>query len=183
MCIDYRALNKQTIKNQVPSPRIDEVWDQVGVAKYFSTLDLRSGYHQIRLKEGDIQITAFRTRYGQYEYLETSFGLAGALGCFQTLMNNIFRPYLDKFALVYLDDILIYSKTKEEHLRHLKIVMNILRKNKLYGKLSKCAFLAKNIEYLGNIICREGIKMNPKKIDAIRQWEPPQNVKQVQKAF
>ena len=148
MCIDYRALNKQTIKNQVPLPRIVEVWDRVGGAKYFSTTDLRSGYHQIRLRETDISKTAFRTRYGQFEFLVTPFGLTGAPGFFQTLMNIIFRPYLDKFILVYLDDILIYSKTKEEHLNHLNIVLDILEKHSLFAKLSKCDFMKNNIEYL-----------------------------------
>ncbi len=114
MCIDYRALNKQTIRNQVPLPRIDEVWDQLSGARYFSSIDLKTGYHQIRLREADIEKTAFRTRYGQFESLVTPFGLSGTPRCFQTLMNNIFRPYLDNFILVYLDDILIYSRTKEE---------------------------------------------------------------------
>ncbi len=141
MCIDYRALNKQTIRNQVPLPRIDEVWDQLSGAKYFSTIDLRSGYNQIRIKECDIEKTAFRTRYGQFEYLVTPFGLSGAPGCFQTLMNNIFRPYIDKFILVYLDDILIYSKTEEEHLTHLDKTLQLLRRNLLYARMSKCQFL------------------------------------------
>ena len=180
MCIDYRALNKNTIKNQVPLPRIDEVWDQVGGSNYFSTLDLRSGYHQIRIKESDIEKTAFRTRYGQFEYLVTPFGLAGAPGCFQTLMNNIFRPYLDEFILVYLDDILIYSKTKEEHLKHIRIVLELLRKHKLYGKRSKCDFMKDSIAYLGHIITRDGITVDPKKVDAIRTWDIPQNLTQVQ---
>jgi len=180
MCIDYRALNKQTIKNQVPLPRIDEVWDQVGGAKYFSSIDLRSGYHQIRLRDSDIEKTAFRTRYGQYEYLVTPFGLTGAPGCFQTLMNIIFRPHLDKFVLVYLDDIRIYSKTKEEHVEHLKVILDLLRKHKLYGKLSKCTFLTQSIEYLGHVISKNGIQVNPKKIEAVKNWEAPENMKQVQ---
>lgn len=180
MCIDYRALNKKTIKNQVPLPRIDEVWDQVGGAKYFSCIDLRSGYHQIRLRNEDVEKTAFRTRYGQFEYLVTPFGLTGAPGCFQTLMNNIFRPYLDKFVLVYLDDILIYSKTKEEHINHLRTILDILRENELYGKVSKCEFLKRQIEYLGHIISDKGIQVNPKKIESVKKWEPPTNVTQVQ---
>ena len=180
MCIDYRALNKQTIKNQVPLPRIDEVWDQVGGSKYFSTIDLISGYHQIRLRDADIQKTAFRTRYGQYEYLVTPFGLTGAPGCFQTLMNNIFRPHLDKFVLVYLDDILIYSKTREDHLKHLRTILQILKEHQLYGKLSKCKFLCHSLEYLGHIISEKGIQVNSKKIEAVQKWEAPRNVKQIQ---
>ena len=180
MCIDYRALNKKTIKNQVPIPRIDEVWDQVGGAQFFSTLDLREGYHQIRMREEDIEKTAFRTRYGQFEYLVTPFGLTGAPGCFQTLMNNIFRPHIDDFILVYIDDILIYSKTREEHLKHLETALKLLKENKVYCKESKCHFFKTEVEYLGHIISRDGIKVNPKKISAVSEWEPPDNVKQVQ---
>ena len=180
MCIDYRALNKKTIKNQVPIPRIDEVWDQVGGAKYFSTLDLKDGYHHIRMREKDIEKTAFRTRYGQFEYLVTPFGLTGAPGCFQTLMNNIFRPHIDEFVLVYIDDILVYSKTKEEHLEHLEIALKLLREHEVYCKLSKCHFFQKEVEYLGHIISEEGIKVNPKKVSAVLDWESPKNVKQIQ---
>ena len=180
MCIDYRVLNKKTIKNQVPIPRIDEVWDQVGGAKYFSTLDLKEGYHQIRMREEDIEKTAFRTRYGQFEYMVTPFGLTGAPGCFQTLMNNIFRPHIDEFILVYIDDILVYSKTKEEHIKHLEIALQLLRENKVYCKLSKCHFFKKEVDYLGHVISEDGIKVNPKKISAVSDWEPPKNVKQIQ---
>ena len=180
MCIDYRALNKNTIKNQVPLPRIDEVWDQIGGARYFSTLDLCSGYHQIRVRERDIGKTAFRTRYGLFEFLVTPFGLTGAPKCFQTLMNILFRPYLDKFVLVYLDDILIYSKTKEEHLTHLRIVFELLRKNKLYGKISKCSFMQTNIEYLGHVITDKGISVDPNKISAVKNWDIPKSVVEVQ---
>ena len=161
-------------------PRIDEVWDQVGGSKYFSTIDLRSGYHQKRLRDADTQKTAFRTRYGQYEYLVTPFGLTGAPGCFQTVMNNIFRPHLDEFVLVYLDDILIYSKTKEDHLNHLRTILQILKEHQLYGKLSKCKFLCHNIESLAHIISANGIQVNPTKIKAVQKGEAPGNVKQIQ---
>ena len=181
MCIDYRALNKQTIKNQVVLPRIDDVWDRVGGAKYFSTIDLRSGSHQIRLRETGISKTAFRTRHEQFGFLVTPFGLTGAPSCFETLMNIIFRPYLDKFTLVYLDDALIYSETKEEHINHLNIVLNILKKHSLFAELSKCDFMKNNIEYLGNIITDDGIQVNPEKIQAVKNWEAPQNMKKVQR--
>ena len=180
MCIDYRALNKKTIKNQVPLPRIDEVWDQIGGSKFFTTLDLKEGYHQIRIREKDIEKTAFRTRYGQFEYLVTPFGLTGAPGCFQTLMNNIFRKYLDEFVLVYLDDILIYSKTWDEHLEHIESVLKILRENKIYAKKSKCFFGKSETEYLGHVISEKGIQVNPKKTNAISNWEKPSNVKEIQ---
>lgn len=143
-------------------------------------IDLRSGYHQIRRRESDVEKTAFRTRYGQFEYLVTPFGLTGAPGCFQTLMNNILRPYLDDFVLVYLDDILIYSKTAGEHVNHLRTILQILRDHELYGKLSKCEFLKQEIEYLGHIISKNGIQVNPKKIEAVKNWEIPKNVTQVQ---
>lgn len=123
MCIDYRALNKQTIKNTAPPPRIDEVWDQIGGAKFFSCIELRSGYHQSRIRQSDIEMAAVRTRYEQFEFLVTPFGLTGAPDCLQTLMNNILSSYLDNFVLVYFDGILIYSKTKAEHLEHLEIVL------------------------------------------------------------
>ena len=180
MCIDYRALKKQTIKNQVPLPRIDEVWDQVGGAKYFSIIDLKSGYHQIRVRKEDIYKTAFRTRYGQFEFLVTPFGLTGAPGCFQTLMNILLRPFLDKFVLVYLDDILIYSKTKAEHLKHIDTVLSVLSENKLYAKLSKCEFMKHEVEYLGHVIGHNEIKVNPNKINAILSWNTPITVKEIQ---
>ena len=179
MCIDYGALNKQHIKNQVPLPRIDEVWDQVGKAKYLLRIDSKSGYHQVRIREFDIEKSAFRTRYGQFEYLVTPFGLIGAPVCFQTLMNIIFRPYLDKFLLVYFDDTLIYSNTKEKHLKYPEKVSFILKENKLYGKCSMYQFL-REVQYLGQIISSNGIQVNPKKIESIKNWETPENTKQVQ---
>ena len=153
--------------------RIDDFWDQVGASKYFSTIDLRSRYHQIRIKDSDVEKTAFRTRYGQFEYLVTLFGLTRAPGCFQTLMNNIFRQYLDDFTVVYLDDILIYSKTEEEHLNNIRIALDLLWKHIFYGKLSQCEFMKDSIEYLGHIVTRDGIKVTPKKVESVKTWEVP----------
>nr|KYP52571.1 Transposon Ty3-I Gag-Pol polyprotein [Cajanus cajan] len=133
LCVDYRQLNKLTIKNKYPLPRIDDLMDQLRGASVFSKIDLRSGYHQIRVKEGDIPKTAFRTRYGHYEYVVMSFGVTNAPAVFMDYMNRIFRPFLDKFVVVFIDDILIYSRTREEHGEHLRSVLEILKAKQLWS--------------------------------------------------
>ncbi|GJZ63328.1 putative reverse transcriptase domain-containing protein [Tanacetum coccineum] len=140
MCIDYRELNKLTIKNHYPLPRIDDLFDQLQGARYFSKIDLRSGYHQLRVQDDDISKTAFRTRYGHFEFTVMPFGLTNAPAVFMDLMNRVCKPYLDKFVIVFIDDILIYSKTKEDHENHLRLMLDLLRKEKLYAKFSKCEF-------------------------------------------
>ncbi|GKE69077.1 putative nucleotidyltransferase, ribonuclease H [Tanacetum coccineum] len=140
MCIDYRELNKLTVKNRYPLPRIDDLFDQLQGARYFSKIDLRSGYHQLRVHEEDIPKTAFRTRYGHFEFTVMPFGLTNALAVFMDLMNRVCKLYLDKFVIVFIDDILIYSKTKEEHEDHLRLVLKLLRGEKLFAKFSKCEF-------------------------------------------
>ncbi|KAL5816273.1 hypothetical protein ACOSQ3_024651 [Xanthoceras sorbifolium] len=172
LCIDYRQLNKLTIKNKYPLPRIDDLFDQLRGATVFSKIDLRSGYHQLRVKDSDIQKTAFRTRYGHYEFVVMPFGLTNAPAAFMDLMNRIFRPYLDLCVVVFIDDILIYSQTAAEHDRHLRIVLQILREKKLYAKLSKCEFWLNEIAFLGHIISADGIKADPKKIEAVMEWKP-----------
>jgi hypothetical protein len=163
LCIDYRDLNRATVKNRYPMPRIDDLFDQMKGAAVFSKIDLRSGYHQLRIKEGDIPKTAFRTRFGHYEFVVVPFGLTNAPAVFMSLMNGVFRKYLDRFVQVFLDDILIYSKNEREHEEHLRVVLSCLRENKLYGKLSKCSFFQKEIHYLGHIISGEGISVDPEK--------------------
>src|SRR4051812_5665310 len=172
MCVDYRALNQMTIKNRYPLPRIDELFDQLTDAKYFTKLDLRSGYHQIRISEGDIEKTAFRCRYGHYEYLVMPFGLTNAPATFMHLMHQILRPFLDKYVIVFLDDILIYSRTLEEHQRHVREVLQVLRKHKLYAKESKCELFQRSVEFLGHRIDEQGLHMMTEKLDAIRDWPP-----------
>eukprot|EP00253_Pinus_taeda_P011891 PITA_11891 len=157
MCIDYRQLNKLTIKNKYPLPRIDELFDQVKGATVFSKIDLRSGYHQIRIKDEDIAKTAFRTRYGHYEFVVLPFGLTNAPATFMCLMNGIFHPYLDRFVLIFIDDILIYSRTIEEHHEHLRMVLQTLREHQLYAKFSKCDFFKEEIQYLGHVITKDGL--------------------------
>ncbi|KAL5739103.1 hypothetical protein ACOSQ2_028283 [Xanthoceras sorbifolium] len=145
LCIDYRQPNKLTIKNKYPLPRIDDLFDQLRGATVFSKIDLRSGYHQLRVKDSDIQKTAFRTRYGHYEFVVMPFGLTNAPATFMDLMNRIFRSYLDLCVVVFIDNILIYSQTAAEHDWHLRIMLQILREKKLYVKLSKCEIITNNI--------------------------------------
>ncbi|GJZ07640.1 putative reverse transcriptase domain-containing protein [Tanacetum coccineum] len=140
MCIDYRELNKLTVKNRYPLPRIDDLFDQLQGSSVYSKIDLRSGYHQLRVREEDISKTAFRTRYGHYEFQVMPFGLTNAPAVFMDLMNRVCKPYLDKFVIVFIDDILIYSKNKEEHEEHLKQILELLKKEELYAKFSKCEF-------------------------------------------
>ena len=146
MCVDYRALNEVTIKNKYPLPRIDVLFDQLKGSKYFSKIDLRSGYHQLKIKESDIPKTAFVTRYGQFEFTVMSFGLTNAPAYFMNLMNKVFMDELDKFVVVFIDDILIYSKSAQEHEQHLRVVLEKLRAHKLYVKFSKCEFW---LQFLG----------------------------------
>nr|XP_029153239.1 uncharacterized protein LOC112775620 [Arachis hypogaea] len=154
LCVDYRQLNKVTVKNKYPLPRIDDLMDQLQGAGVFSKIDLRSGYHQIRVKEDDIPKTAFRTRYGHYEFAVMSFGLTNAPAVFMDYMNRVFRPFLDKFVVVFIDDILVYSKTVKEHEEHLRIVLQILKERKLYAKLSKCEFWKEEVKFLGHVVYR-----------------------------
>jgi hypothetical protein len=176
LCIYYRQLNKMTIKNKYTLPRINDLLDQVDGAKIFSKLDLRSNYHQVRIKYEDINKTSFWTRYGHYEFIVIPFGLTNAPATFMCLMNNIFIQYLDKFMVVFIDDILVYSKTEEEHDEHLRIVLQTLRKHKLYAKFDKFNFYQNEIQYLGHVISVEGIVVDPKKTKSIMEWPIPKDV-------
>ena len=180
LCIDYRALNKMTIKNRYPLPNIDGLLDQLEGARVFSKIDLRTGYHQIRVHPDDIEKTAFRTRYGHFEFRVLPFGLTNAPATFVTLMQDIFQPLIDKCMVVYVDDILVYSKNEEEHETHLRQVLEVLRQNKLYAKASKCAFFQKEVEYLGFVVSAQGVSTDRMKTEAISSWPKPNNVKELQ---
>jgi hypothetical protein len=179
MCVDYRPLNEVTIKNKYPLPRIDILFDQLTGARVFFKIDLRSGYHQIRIRPEDIPKTAFTTRYGLFKYLVMSFGLTNAPAHFTYLMNSIFMPELDKFVVVFIDDILIYSKNEEEYAQHLRIVLTRLREHRLYAKFSKCVFWLEEIQFLGHVLSARGIAVDPSKVKDILEWKPPTTVHQV----
>jgi hypothetical protein len=179
MCIDYRALNKITVKNKYPLPRVDELFDRVRGAKYFSKIDLRSGYHQVRIAQEDIEKTAFRTRYGHYEFTVLPFGLTNAPATFMHMMQLIFRDHLDDFVIVFLDDILIYSKSFDDHIRHVEKVLRLLRANKLYAKTSKCEFFKQKISFLGHVVTADGISMEESKLKAVMDWPAPKDIQQL----
>jgi hypothetical protein len=173
MCIDYWALNEVTIKNKYPLTRIEDLFDQLRGANVFSKIELRSGYHQLRIRPLDIPKTAFITKYGLYEFIVMSFGLTNALAFFMNLMNSVFMDYLDKFVVVFIDDILIYSQSEEEHVDHLKMVLQTLREHQLYAKLSKCEFQINEVMFLGHIINKDGLAVDPKKVVDILNWKAP----------
>jgi hypothetical protein len=175
MCIDYRNLNVVTFKNKYPLPRIDDLLDQLKDAKFFSKIDLRSKYHQMKIRSEDIPKTAFVTRYGQYEFTVVSFGLTNAPAYFMNMMNKVFMDELDKFVVVFIDDILVYSSTTEEHEQHLRIVLERLRQNRLYAKFSKCEFWLEEVAFLGHVLTAEGVAIDPAKIKVVKEWEQPRN--------
>jgi hypothetical protein len=177
MCVDYRCLNEVMIKNKYPLPRIEDLFDQMRGATIFSKIDLRSCYHQLKIRTEDIPKTTFATRYGVYEFLVMSFGLTNAPAYFMNLMNKVFMEYLDQFVVVFIDDILVYSQNEETHEDHLRLVLQKLRDNQLYAKFSKCAFWLNEVAFLGHIITNGGIKVDLGKISEILNWKQPTNVK------
>jgi hypothetical protein len=173
LCVDYRALNEVTVKNKYPLPRIDDLFDQLCGACVFSKIDLRSGYHQLKVRACDIPKTAFFFRYGLYEFTVMSFGLTNAPAYFMYLMNKVFMEYLDKFVVVFIDAILVYSRSEEEHEEHLRLVLQKLRDHKLSAKLSKCEFWLKQVSFLGHTISEGGISVDPSKVQNALSWNVP----------
>ncbi|KAK8936851.1 hypothetical protein KSP39_PZI012537 [Platanthera zijinensis] len=173
LCIDYRDLNKVTIKNKYTLPRVDDLFDQLKGSTVFSKIDLRSGYHQLKIKESDIPRTAFRTRYGNFEFLVMSFGLTNVHSALMDMMNRVFREYLDKFIIVFIDDILVYFKTREEHATHLRLTLSTLRQHQLYAKLVKCEFWLDRVAFMRHVISSDGLSVDPAKISAVMDWKQP----------
>jgi hypothetical protein len=165
--VDYRKLNEVTLKSKYPLPKIEDLFDQLNGAKVFSKIDLCTGYHQLKVRESDIPKTAFTTRYGLFEYTVMSFGLTNAPTYFMNLMNKVFMKFLDKFVVVFIDDILVYSKTEDEHAEHLRLVLGTLREHQLYAKFSKCEFWLEEVGFLGHVISAGGVSVDPSKITSI----------------
>ena len=179
MCVDYRALNRVTVHNRYPLPRIEDLLDRLQGAKFFTKIDLRSGYHQIRVHPTDVPKTAFRTRYGHFEFLVLPFGLTNAPATFMHLMHSIFREQLDDFIVIFLDDILVYSRDLEAHVSHVRKTFEILRQHSLYAKVSKCEFFKTSVHYLGHVVSDHGLSPDPAKVRAVEQWRVPTNVSEV----
>jgi hypothetical protein len=180
MCVDYRSLNEVTIKNKYPLPQIEDFFDEMKGASVFSKIDLTSGYHQLKIRESDIPKTTFSTRYELYEYTVMSFGLTNALAYFMYPMNNVFMEYMDKFVVVFIDDILIFSKAEEEYEKHLRLVLEKLRSNQLYAKFGKCEFWLTEVTFLGHVISAGGVSVDPSKVKDVLNWMPPTNVSEIQ---
>jgi hypothetical protein len=179
LCVDYRKVNEVTIKNKYPLPKIEDLFDQLNGAKVFSKIDLRTGYHQLKVRESDIPKTAFTTRYGLFEYTVMSFGLSNAPAYFMNLMNKVFMKFLDKFVVVFIDDILVYSKTEEEHAEHPQLVLGTLCEHQLYTKFSKCEFWLKEVGFLGHVISAGRVSVDPSKIISILERKAPTNPTEV----
>jgi hypothetical protein len=179
LCMDYRALNEVTIKNKYQLPRIDDLFDQLKGAKYFSKIDLRSGYYQLRIHSGDVPNTAFVTRYGQHEFTVMPFELTNAPSYFMNLMNKVFMDELDKFIIIFIDDILVYSRSAKEHGQHLRIVLGKLRDHHLYAKFSKCEFWLQKVSFLGHILTAEGVVVDPEKVTVVTYWKRPTSITEI----
>jgi hypothetical protein len=180
MCVDYRLLNEVIIKNKYPLPWIEDLFDQMKGASVFLNIDLRSRYHQLKIRESDIPKTAFHTQYALYEYTVMSFGLINAPTYFMYLMNKVFMEYLDKFVVVFIDDILVFSKTEEEHKKHLRLVLKKLRSNKLYTKFSKYEFWLPKVAFLGHVISAGGVPIDPGKVKDVLNWMPHTTASEIQ---
>ena len=179
LCIDYKELNKVTVRNKNHLPLIDDLFDQLQGACVFFKIDIRSGYHQLRVRGEDVPKTVFQTRYGHYEFLVMPFYLTNTPTTFMDLINRVFKPYLDQFVVVFIDDILVYSRSGEEHERHLSIVLQTLRDKQLYAKLKKCEFWLDKVSFLGHVVTKDDILVGLGKVDAVANWRRPNTVTEI----